>query len=85
MRKPIIRSWTAEEISRFKTMVAEGASVARCSAAFNRSIVSIRSQARRLGVEIPGTRLVKAAQKAKIENAERNLPRGSQRFDGSRA
>jgi hypothetical protein len=84
MRKPITRPWTEDEIERLKTMARSGASVARCSAAFNRPGTSIMSQARKVGVPIAGQRKVKAAQKAKIAAAEAKLPRGTWRNDGSR-
>ena len=48
-----MRVWTAEENERLKTFVAKGASIIKVAAAFKRSIVSIRIQARKLGTPVP--------------------------------
>ena len=84
MRKPIVRGWSTDELERLKQLANAGASVTRCAAAVNRSSASIRSQARKLGIPLAGTRAVRAVQKARISAAERDLPPGSQRFDGRR-
>jgi hypothetical protein len=84
MRKPLVKVWAVEEIERFKRLITEGYSVSRCSAALNRPSNSIKNQARKLGFVMRGTRAVKAEQRARIADAEKNLPPGSQRFDGSR-
>jgi hypothetical protein len=57
-------SWTAEENERLKKMVEQGASAFRAAAAFNRSSVSVRNQARKLGVPFPTLR--SARQKATL-------------------
>jgi serine/threonine-protein kinase RIO1 len=51
--------WTEEENDRLKAMVAKGVSIARASVAFQRSIISIRNQARKLGTPFPLTREVR--------------------------
>jgi hypothetical protein len=82
--KPIVKSWTEQELVRFRQKVLSGASVTRCSAAFDRPSNSVRNQARRMGIPLVGARLMKAAQKAKIASAESKLPPGSWRYDGTR-
>lgn len=82
--KPIVKSWSAEDIERLRQMVLDGASVTRCSAAFNRPTNSVRNQARRMRIPFVGIRVTKAAQKLKIAAAERMLPPGSLRYDGTR-
>ncbi|CAN5261070.1 hypothetical protein BH11PSE4_BH11PSE4_24690 [soil metagenome] len=84
MRKPLTKAWTDEECARLIDMVKAGASVSRCSAAFNRPTNSVRNQARRLGTPFPGSRATKAIKMAKINAAEKHLPPGAQRYDGSR-
>ena len=84
MRKPLTKAWSDEECARLSAMVLAGASVSRCSAAFNRPTNSVRNQARRLGTPFPGSRAAKAVKMAKIAAAEKSLPPGSQRYDGSR-
>ena len=84
MRKPLTKAWSPEECARLQQLVLSGASVTRCSAAFNRPTNSVRNQARRLGTPFPGTRATKAIKMAKITAAEKHLPPGTQRYDGSR-
>jgi hypothetical protein len=84
MRRPLTRAWTDEECARLQQMVQSGASVSRCSAAFNRPTNSVRNQARRLGTPFAGSRATKAVKMAKINAAEKSLPPGAQRYDGSR-
>jgi hypothetical protein len=84
MRKPLSKAWSDEECARLMQMVRAGASVTRCSAAFDRPTNSVRNQARRLGTPFAGSRANKAAKMAKIAAAEKLLPPGSQRYDGSR-
>jgi hypothetical protein len=45
--------WTDEDSERLKALVASGASVVRAAAVFNRTIASIRDQARKLGAPFP--------------------------------
>jgi hypothetical protein len=52
----ITHRWTPEENERLKAMVAEGKSATRAAAAFNRSIISVRIQARKLGTFFPSIR-----------------------------
>jgi hypothetical protein len=48
--------WTAEENERLKRLVADGASAVRASGALNRTIISVRNQARKLGTPFPSVR-----------------------------
>jgi hypothetical protein len=84
MRKPLTKAWSEEECTRLQQMVLAGASVSRCSAAFNRPTNSVRNQARRLGTPFAGSRATKAVKMAKIAAAEKLLSPGAQRYDGSR-
>jgi hypothetical protein len=83
MRKLITSPWTDEETSRLKQLVMDGASPARCSAALNKPISSVTIRARKLGLPLVGKRAAKANFRAKLADAERGLPRGAQRNDGS--
>jgi hypothetical protein len=51
--RPIRRAWTPEENERLKVMIAKGH---RMAAAFKRNLISIRSQARKLGIHFPSIR-----------------------------
>ncbi|QUS40674.1 hypothetical protein RPMA_18930 [Tardiphaga alba] len=82
--KPVVRRWTDEEIEKLKALAAQGASALRCSAALNRSSSSVTKTASKLGVELRGVRAVKADYRQEVEKAERDLPKGSRRNDGSR-
>ena len=84
MRRLLTKPWSPTDIDELRRMVENGASVARCSAAFGRPCSSIKVKARALGLVLDGVRIVRARQKAQIAAAESSLPRGSQRFDGSR-
>lgn len=81
--KPVVRRWTAEEFDRLKKLAADGASVMRCAAALNRSGHSVTKAARTLGFELKGMRTMKVAHKRQIEEAERSLPIGARRNDGT--
>jgi hypothetical protein len=83
MRKPITAPWSDEEIIRLRQLISEGASPARCSAALSKPINSITIRARKLGLPLVGKRAAKANYRAKIADAEKQLPRGAQRNDGS--
>jgi hypothetical protein len=54
MRKA--RNWTEKDNERIKAFAAKGASVFRAAAALNRTIISVRDQARRLGTPFPKLR-----------------------------
>ena len=45
--------WTEEENQRLRALVAEGVSIVRAAAVFNRKMVAVRNQARRLGTPFP--------------------------------
>lgn len=84
MRKPITHPWSDDEIALLKKLIANGVSAPRCSAVFKRPIISIRNKARSLGLKLMGVRETKAKYRAKLAKAERELPPGSWRNDGSR-
>lgn len=52
--------WTDEQIERLKDLAASGASAFRIAAALNRSIVGVRSQAKKLGIDLPTLREIRA-------------------------
>jgi hypothetical protein len=54
--KPLRRAWTADENERLKALVAQDVSVVRVAAAFERSMISVRNQARKLGTPFPSMR-----------------------------
>lgn len=83
MRKLITSPWSDEETNRLKKLVMDGASPARCSAALNKPISSVTIRARKLGLPLVGKRAAKASYRAKLADAERSLPLGAQRNDGS--
>jgi hypothetical protein len=43
-------------LNRLKALIAQGASATRAAAASNRTIISVRNQARKLGTPFPTTR-----------------------------
>jgi hypothetical protein len=49
-------SWTEAENERLKAFVASGKSVVRAAAVFERSMISVRNQARKLGTPFPSIR-----------------------------
>jgi hypothetical protein len=55
MRK-MKNAWTEPDNARLMQMVAAGASPIRVAAVFNRSMVSVRVQARKLGTPFPNRR-----------------------------
>jgi transposase-like protein len=54
--RPIRRAWTPEENERLKEMIAKGLPPFRMVAAFKRNLISVRSQARKLGIHFPSLR-----------------------------
>jgi hypothetical protein len=46
-------SWSAEENERLKAFVAKDVSIVKVAAAFKRSLMSVRAQARKLGTPFP--------------------------------
>jgi hypothetical protein len=58
-RKTNRNGWTAEENEWLKAMVAEGATAFRAAAAFGRTSLSVRNQARKLGTPFPPMREVR--------------------------
>lgn len=55
------RSWTDNDIERLRHFAQTGASVTRAAAALNRKTTSVAKMARRLEIELVGTRKLKAA------------------------
>jgi hypothetical protein len=55
------QGWTADENEQLKSMVANGVTVVRAAAAFRRTTIAVRNQARKLGVpfECAGCGLVR--------------------------
>lgn len=45
--------WTPEEDERLKDLVAKGASILKAAAALNRTMISVRDHARKLGSPFP--------------------------------
>jgi hypothetical protein len=70
---PSKMSWTEEDLARLKAMIESGASPARASVVFRRSVLSVQNQARKLGTPFPARRVVKRERLAKYEAAERML------------
>jgi len=58
------RTWTSEDLHRLEEMVRSGASAARASVAFRRSIVSVKTQAKKLGCPFPDERSLKRNRRA---------------------
>jgi hypothetical protein len=54
-----IGPWTPEENDRLIAMVAKGASVVRATAAFDRTIVNVRSQALKFGAPFRPNRIAR--------------------------
>jgi hypothetical protein len=48
--------WTEADNERLKIFVADGVSIIRAAAAFNRKLVSVRTHARKLGTPFPTIR-----------------------------
>jgi hypothetical protein len=53
------KPWTSEENARLSVMVAKGASVVRAAGAFERTTISVRSQALKLGTPFPPNRIAR--------------------------
>jgi hypothetical protein len=56
MGRLISGSWTEEDNQRLKAFVEQGVSIVRVAAVFNRTIMSVRTQARKIGVPFPPMR-----------------------------
>jgi hypothetical protein len=67
--------WSAEELVQLTEFVAAGGTPIRASVRFKRSIVSCRSQARKLGVPFENTMIRRKNILAKCAAAERELSR----------
>ena len=53
MRKPLFRPWTPEDDERIRRLVANGVSINRAAAAFNRTRGSVYDRARKIGCPFP--------------------------------
>ncbi|MCX7318820.1 MAG: hypothetical protein NT113_04745 [Hyphomicrobiales bacterium] len=58
------RSWTEADIERLRELSAKGASITRAAAALNRKTASVAKMARTHGIQLAGTRQLRAAIKA---------------------
>jgi hypothetical protein len=56
MARLISGSWTEADNQRLRSLVAQGASIVRAAGVFNRSLMSVRNQARKLGTPFPPMR-----------------------------
>ncbi len=70
---PSRTSWTEEELARLRQMIESGASPARASVVFRRTLLSVQNQARKIGTPFPARRDVRRQRLAKYEAAERVL------------
>jgi hypothetical protein len=59
MARLISGSWTEADNERLKAFVAQGVSIVRAAGAFNRSLMSVRNQARKLGTPFPPMRAIR--------------------------
>ena len=55
----IKRPWTEADNERLKEFVAQGLSILRAAAAFNRSTKNVRTQARKIGTPFPPMRALR--------------------------
>jgi hypothetical protein len=62
-------SWTPEQVARLEDLVASGASAVRAAAALRRSIISVQTRARELGMPFPPRRALKKNRIAKEAEA----------------
>ena len=70
---PSKMSWTEEDIARLRKLIESGASPARASVVFRRTLLSVQNQARKIGMPFPARRAVKRERLAKYDAAERAL------------
>lgn len=64
MRYVTSRTWMPEDERRLIEMVHKGVSAMRVAVAFKRSIVSVKSRAKQLGVPFPDERTLKRERRA---------------------
>jgi len=67
--------WTEDDCNRLRTHIASGGSAARASVIFRRPIASLQTQARKLGIPFPDSRVVRKQRLTKCAEAERELQR----------
>ena len=70
---PSRTSWTEIDLARLRMMIESGASPARASVVFKRTVLSVQNQARKHGTPFPARRDVKRERVARYEAAERAL------------
>lgn len=58
------RTWTSEDIKRLEEMVRSGVSAVRASVAFRRSIIAVKSQAKKCGFPFPDDRVLQRERRA---------------------
>ena len=58
------RTWMPDDLRRLEDMVRSGVSATRAAVAFRRSIVSVKTQAKRLGCPFPDERALKRNRRA---------------------
>jgi hypothetical protein len=65
------RPWTDPELEQLSALVAGGGTALRAAAKFKRSIISCRSQARKMGTPFTHVRITRMNVRARCEAAER--------------
>lgn len=63
--------WTDTELKQLAALAASGGTALRAAAKFKRSIVSCRSQARKMGTPFTHVRITRMNNRVKCEAAER--------------
>jgi hypothetical protein len=67
------RPWTEDELKQLSALVAAGGTALRAAARFKRSIISCRSQARKIGAPFTHVRITRMNMRAKCAEAEKRL------------
>ena len=58
------RTWVSDDLQRLEIMVKSGVSAMRSAAIFRRSVLSVKTQAKRLGCPFPDERALKRNRRA---------------------
>jgi hypothetical protein len=69
------KPWTEEQLEQLSALVAAGGTALRAAAKFKRSIVSCRTQARKIGSPFTHVRITRMNIRAKCAAAEKTLAR----------
>jgi hypothetical protein len=64
------KPWTDEELKQLSALIAGGGTALRAAAKFNRSIISCRNQARKMGTPFTHVRIVRMNIRAKCAAAD---------------